>query len=370
MWSPSLALVCVALCAAPGLACKPKATPPAEAEDTAKATPPPERLAQDEPRAMWRPLPQHPATPMTLKALHLDRAARVGALSLPGQAEPRPLVAVGLNPCLEGWALQGFYLEGQDSPKLMATQAYRLPQASLKLNASMRLQDIDHPTRELTLKLTHHDEARIAGELEVKAQDAKGSSEVTTLRFDGPNQGLVASEGLGPKGCFSTGYAHRPGDPSSYLGPVTGVWERVGFYTISLWLDGQTRLSVLWRVAPQHIKAGELVKLDLASVFKAHDQHDVRVLFETLKPAEGDQPASWQKEPVEAGQLTISAQKTDVAGPLRVELRDIKLTPALRSRAAWASTPLMPPLTLVAGFSTDRRGLSVPHYSPAPSPAP
>lgn len=369
MWSSSRALWCVALCAAQWLACKPKAAPVTEPEDAPKATPTPERPAQDEPRAMWRPLPQHPATPMTLKALHLDRAARVGSLSLPGQAEPRPLVAVGLNPCLEGWALQGFYLDGQDEAKLLATPAYVLPQVALKLNASMQLQDIDHPTRAMTLNLTHHDEARLAGTLEVKTQGAQGLSEVTTLRFDGPNQGLVAAEGLGSKGCFSTGYAHRPNDPSSYLGPVTGVWERVGFYTISLWLDRQTRLSVLWRVAPQHIKAGELVKLDLAAVFKAHEQHDVRVMFETLKPADGEQPASWQKEPVEAGQLTISAEKADVAGPLRVELRDIKLTPALRSRAAWETTPLMPPLTLVVGFSTDRRGLSVPHYSP-PTPAP
>lgn len=319
---------------------------------------------------MWRPLPQHPATPLTIKALHVNKQDRAGQLTLPELPEPLPLVTVGLNPCLDGWVLQGLYLGAKDSPKLLATQAYVLPQAALKLNASMTLQDIDHPARTLTLNLTRLDDAMIAGTLRAQTQGEGGASAVTTLSFSGPNHGVVASEGLGAKGCFSTGYAHRPGDPSSYLGPVTGVWERVGFYTVSLWLDMQTRLTVLWRVAPQNIKPGELAKLDLATVFKAHEQHDVRVMFETLKTAEGEAQASWHKEPVEAGQLIISADKADVAGPLRVELRDIKLTPALRERSTWVKTPLMPPLTLVVGFSTDLRGLSVPHYAPTRAPAP
>lgn len=325
---------------------------------------------------MWRPLPQYPATPLKLKALHLNTQDKVGELILPEQPEPLPLVAVGLNPCLEGWVLQGLYLSAKDSKEVLATQAYFLPQPALKLNASMTLKDIDHPARTLSVKLTRPndftrmDDTMLEGTLSAQVQAEGGSSAVTTLRFSSTNQGLVASEGLGAKGCFSTGYAHRPGAPSTYLGPVTGVWERVGFYTASLWLDMQTRLTVLWRVAPQNIKPGELVKLDLAQVFKAHEQHDVRVMFETLKVAEGEQQASWHKEPVEAGQLIISADKADVAGPLRFELRDIKLTPALRARSTWVKTPLMPPLTFVVGFSTDRRGLSVPHYSPtAEAPA-
>lgn len=364
----SLALVMglSSLCVA-ALGCKPNAAAPAapaKAGEQVSASAP---LAAPSAAAFWTPLPQQLAEPAMLKGLKLASSPKVGELKgLQGTEQALELKGVGLNRCLEGWALQGFYLDPK-TQKLKPTEAFELAPQLLKPNTPQRF-ELPDPARVVTLALQERDLAHHKGELDVKPASApeegdevEAPASSLSMTFDAPNIGVAAAPGLSHKGCYSTGYMHKLGQPKSYLGPITGVWDRVGFYTIALWLDEQTRLLILWRLPLQRVAQAPQVAVELAQVLKAHDSYDVRVMVEYVR--EDESGASWQREPVEAGQLKLSFEQPKPEGPILLELKGLKATPALKQRFG-EKVDLLPDLGGKVGFASDLRGLKVPVYSP------
>lgn len=259
--------------------------------------------------------------PPALRTMRLaDRS--VGTITAP-QTPERTLNALGLAACQTGWTFQGLYFN--DEGVLVATQPMSVGLAEIPVGKKVKYQSPDTEGRALLLDFDAFGYDRIVGTLTVLDTTANDAP-LLKLHVDGKPTALANAPGLGPAGCFDTGYWMAESGDEKKFGPVTAVYDPANLHYVGARITPTVSLVFLFTLKPAERGQGDLIKTTVAKIQEKPDLIPIRIYLErrtneASPKAETGPLIKLEEHPLVAGELFASFTTGEVGGPIRLELK-------------------------------------------------
>ncbi len=306
-----------------GCESKPKETAPdpAPAKDAGQVAEKPNDNPQPTPVATTGPTVRI-AAPHKLLQMRMDQTKPIGNIVVE-DSEPQPLEGFGLNRCQTGFVFQGYYKEGD---KLVSTPHFNVQLGEVPLGRAFVYDDPMIETTVLKMNVSAFDLDNVKGVISLN--DAATGVERMKMTLDGPPTTVATAPGVGPMGCYTTGYYLADGKQ----GPVVAVWDGNELFYVGIQLTENRSLTVEFAMRGGQRRPENMIQASLKRVFEKPDRFPFRVNFEKRFNAEpvydktGPQ-LSVQKTPVESGNIRAAFRSSSPNGPIRIELENITIPP-------------------------------------------
>lgn len=226
-----------------------------------------------------------------------------------------PLRAVGLNLCQTGWVLQGFV---ERDGSLAATPTLPIHYATLPSGPAEH-RDPAIPGQAIVLDFKAPSMRHLNGTLRI-VEDGS-TDDIMKMTILGAPVGIASAPGLGPQGCFTTGYYQMALGAEKRVGPVSAVWDNKRLHYIGLRLTEQHGIGIWLHLEPTNRQPQNVIRGDLETVGEKPTRFPLRVVFETRRTTVDGVVVD--ETPATAGKFLAAFVKASPQGPVRVELTDL-----------------------------------------------
>jgi hypothetical protein len=194
---------------------------------------------------------------------------------------------------------------------------------------------------------------------------ANDDTVVLEMTIDGRPTALVRAPGLGPMGCFDTGFWKLKNGDEQVFGPVSAVYDPANLHYVGARLTPTTSLVFLFTLRDGERGQGDLITTTAEKIREKPDTFPIRMYLERRVNESGVADATGPltkriEAPLESGKLYASFPTGEVGGPMRIQLEDAKL-PEWDGPLSGATIDLFRAETL---FVTDTHGEDVPLPAP------
>lgn len=265
------------------------------------------------------------ALPEALRTLRL-RDQSVGTISLPSTPN-RNLHGVGLAACQTGWTLQGLYLD--DEGALVTTSPITIGLAEVPTGRAIRYTDPALADRAYLLDFKAFGYDRVSGRVRV-LDTSNDDAVVLEMNVDGTPSSLLRAPGLGPAGCFDTGFWKASKGEETTFGPALGIYDPANLHYVGLRLNPTVNLVLLFTLKASERGRNDVINTSFEKIRENPELVPIRGYLERRVNADAPADATGplielQEYPIERGKIVAAFPTGDVAGPMRIAIEGIVL---------------------------------------------
>lgn len=296
------------------------------------------------------------ALPPALRTIRLSDDD-VGTISDP-KTPTRKMNGFGLASCQTGWTFQGLYFN--DDGTLVATAPFTIGLATVPTGRQVRYVDPDIPNRALSLDFSQFGLDRVTGTVRV-LDTASNDDVLLEMTVDGPPTSLVRAPGLGPAGCFDTGFWKATAGDDDVFGPALGVYDPANLHYVGLRISPTENIVLLFTLKPGERGRGDVINTSFAKIEENPELIPVRGYVERRvnRSDTGSKTGpviEIVELPIEQGDIIASFPTGKVAGPMRIALKNVVLP---EWDSDWSGVTIEK-LRAEVLFVTDTKGEEVP----------